>query len=441
MAVVIVGFGGLFLVFAICAVAVTGGVGGGALYMPLYVYWFGTAQLAVPIAKVSTNGVAWSAFVFNMFQRHPKRNQPLIDYDCSMLLEPLTLTGTIGGVLLNVVLKSWQVIMLLVVILGITGWTTLMKGIQQYKEEVAKLSGNKEAEMELEEESELEEQKAPFVSSNGPGLDDVAEDEEYYDDEDVDPEKAEAIAAWDEYDGRQWPLEKLFAIIGCWCANAFVLANVGPPGAKGPLALVCGTYQDIAMIGAATLVQIGVTLLWRVVMLNRQVVKDSIGIEFEIRYDRWTTIIYPIGSCFAGVCAGSLGIAGGLIKGPLMVQWGLTPSVATGTAIFMVMFTSSSTIFQFWLTDRVDLPGYKADGEFHWGAAYAYWITGFLGGLVGAKVLVDLMKKSGRQSYVTILLAAIVLGSMVTMTGVQVYNIATGHEAEGDGFTCPAVPM
>jgi uncharacterized membrane protein YfcA len=383
--------------------------------------------------------VAWSAFIFNFWQRHPTRNQPLIDYDCSMLLEPLTLTGTIAGVLLNVVLKSWQVIMLLVVILGITGWTTLMKGIEQYKQEVQALKSEKKSmDFDEVEDSELEEQKAPLAGgSMSVPLAPMAEDD---DEQEVDEATQDQIASWAEYDGRQFPLEKLFAIIGCWCANAFVLANVGPPGAKGPLALVCGTSTDVAMIGGATLVQIGVTLLWRVVMLNRQVVKDSIGVEFEIRYDRWTTIIYPIGSCFAGVCAGSLGIAGGLIKGPLMVQWGLTPSVATGTAIFMVMFTSSSTIFQFWLTGRVDLPHYLPTGEFHLGAAYAYWVTGFLGGLVGAKVLVDLMKKSGRQSYVTILLAAIVLGSMCTMTGVQVWNIASGHSSAEGGFTCPVPP-
>jgi uncharacterized membrane protein YfcA len=431
--VVIVGYLGLAAVFAICAVAVTGGVGGGALYMPLYVYWFGTAQMAVPIAKVTTNGVAWSAFVFNIFQRHPVRNQPLIDYDCSMLLEPLTLTGTVAGVLLNVVLKSWQIIIMLVVILGITGWTTLMKGFEQYRAEVEKIGGMEKKEMELEgvADSELEEQKTPLATQT------EDEDEDY---DDVDDETRELVAEWKEYDARQWPLEKIFAIIGCWCANAFVLANVGPPGAKGPLSLVCGTTLDAAMIGGATLVQIGVTFMWRVVMLNRQVTKDELGVALEIRYDPFTTIIYPIGSMFAGVCAGSLGIAGGLIKGPLMVQWGLTPSVATGTAIFMVMFTSSSTIFQFWLTGRVDLPHYEANGHLHWGTAYAYWLTGFLGGLVGAKVLVDLMKKSGRQSFVTILLAFIVLGSMCTMTGVQVYNIATGHDAEGSAFSCPVPP-
>ena len=34
-----------------------------------------------------------------------------------------------------------------------------------------------------------------------------------------------------------------------------------------------------------------------------QVTKDELGVALEIRYDPFTTIIYPIGSMFAGVCA------------------------------------------------------------------------------------------------------------------------------------------
>ena len=41
--------------------------------------------------------------------RHAERDAPLLDYDVALLLEPLTLVGTVLGVLLNVVLQSWQV--------------------------------------------------------------------------------------------------------------------------------------------------------------------------------------------------------------------------------------------------------------------------------------------------------------------------------------------
>ena len=55
---------------------------------------------------------------------------------------------------------------MLVVILGITGWTTLMKGFEQYRAEVEKIYGESKKEMELEgvADSELEEQKTPLAT-------------------------------------------------------------------------------------------------------------------------------------------------------------------------------------------------------------------------------------------------------------------------------------
>lgn len=98
------------MAFFLCALAVGGGVGGGALYMPVYVGLFGDAHLAVPIAKITTNGVAWSAFFHNIFATHPDdRRRPLINYDVALLLEPLTLVGTIFGVLANVTMSSGRV--------------------------------------------------------------------------------------------------------------------------------------------------------------------------------------------------------------------------------------------------------------------------------------------------------------------------------------------
>lgn len=44
------------IAWMLCALAVGGGVGGGALYMPIYVQFFQDAHVAVPMAKITTNG-------------------------------------------------------------------------------------------------------------------------------------------------------------------------------------------------------------------------------------------------------------------------------------------------------------------------------------------------------------------------------------------------
>merc|ERR1719329_1707722 len=133
-------------------------------------------------------------------------------------------------------------------------------------------------------------------------------------------------------------------------------------------------------------------MAWRRHMLDRQADKESLGIDnSSYKVDESSTLIYPLLSGFAGICAGGLGIAGGLIKGPLMLNWGLAPQASTATAIFMILFTSSSTILQFILLGRLNLS-----------QAMCFWFIGFAGGLVGSKIVAELMKRCGRQWQITI---------------------------------------
>jgi hypothetical protein len=52
-------------------------------------------------------GLALAAYTVNIWKRHPKAtHRPLIDYDVALMLEPMTLLGTVVGVLLNVIFAS-----------------------------------------------------------------------------------------------------------------------------------------------------------------------------------------------------------------------------------------------------------------------------------------------------------------------------------------------
>eukprot|EP00392_Amoebophrya_sp_AT5.2_P016036 g16274.t1 len=127
----------------------------------------------------------------------------------------------------------------------------------------------------------------------------------------------------------------------------------------------------------------------------------------NFHFGTMNTLAYPLLSGVAGVCAGSLGIAGGLIKGPLMVDWGLAAQSATATAIFMIMFTSSSTILQFIILGRLELK-----------ISLLLWFTGFGGGLLGSKIVADVLRKIDRQSFVTFFLGFIIVASAVCMSSV-----------------------
>lgn len=88
-----------------------------------------------------------------------------------------------------------------------------------------------------------------------------------------------------------------------------------------------------------------------------------------------------------GVLAGSLGIAGGLLMGPILLILGLDPRVSTATSNFMGVFTACSTSFQYTLLGLVDFN-------------YA-WFTMLIAScasLTGVSIIKKLVERSGRRS-------------------------------------------
>ncbi len=74
------------------------------------------------------------------------------------------------------------------------------------------------------------------------------------------------------------------------------------------------------------------------------------GYEYTEQDVKWTPailIFYPLFGYMCGMFAGLLGIGGGLILGPLLLDLGLHPVVSTDTSNFLVLFVASSTTIQF----------------------------------------------------------------------------------------------
>lgn len=206
-------------------------------------------------------------------------------------------------------------------------------------------------------------------------------------------------------DSRQYPYKKILLLLLCMLWHGMTLYLIG-----GPEAGICGPFWKKAILVCNVLMQLTVTKLWRDKCLQRQREKDRFGLcTSSFRFDRNNTIVFPFLSLCAGVCSGALGIAGGLIKGPIMIHWGLVPQSSTATAIFMILFTSTSTILQFLLLGRID-----------WNAGILLWITGFIGGGIGTHVMRKMLERSGRQSNVSLFLALIIVISGLCMAGVVI---------------------
>ncbi|EOD37799.1 hypothetical protein EMIHUDRAFT_225052 [Emiliania huxleyi CCMP1516] len=111
---------GSLCAFLTVTVASIGGIGGGGLLVPLYMMVLQLGRFAIPLSKATICGAALANFAIQSRRRHPLADRPVIAYNVAVVFEPMTLAGTVAGVLLNTILPEWLVTSLLVLLLFYT---------------------------------------------------------------------------------------------------------------------------------------------------------------------------------------------------------------------------------------------------------------------------------------------------------------------------------
>ncbi|KAL4443802.1 hypothetical protein ABPG75_011539 [Micractinium tetrahymenae] len=133
--------------------------------------------------------------------------------------------------------------------------------------------------------------------------------------------------------------------------------------------------------------------------------------------------------CLAGGCvAGTLGIGGGMIMGPLFLELGVYPQAASATSGLLVLFSASSAVLSFAAAGRLNLQYAAVFGTACLAAAFA-----------GTFHISRAVRRSGRASLLVLILAGIIgVGAAVTVT------LSGRHAVEellGSGHAAPAVPF
>jgi hypothetical protein len=129
-------FGAFFAI----TLAAGAGLGGGGLLVPMYIITMGiSSHEAVPLSKATIFGSAIASFIVNARGRHPfNPDRPLIDYETMLMMEPMTLAGTIIGVNMNAICPEWLITILIVWLLSKTSLRTFSKGKKIWNEEAEK---------------------------------------------------------------------------------------------------------------------------------------------------------------------------------------------------------------------------------------------------------------------------------------------------------------
>mmetsp|Transcript_46200 Transcript_46200/g.110128 ORF Transcript_46200/g.110128 Transcript_46200/m.110128 type:complete len:313 (-) Transcript_46200:52-990(-) len=224
--------------------------------------------------------------------------------------------------------------------------------------------------------------------------------------------------------------------IGVLCISWLVIAicSVLKGGEGGPGIVPCGTFWYWCLVLAPLPIVVGT--VWHIgnVLSAQYELKLKYGFEFadgDLQWTKRNTRVYPLYCISAGFCAGALGIAAGTILGPVLLELGMLPLSGTVSSGFMVIFTASSTTFQFLVMGQLQID-----------YAVFFCCVGLVGGAIGNTIVTYFVKKYNKTWFVVAILAAVLAASTVLMgyTGYQRLEASEAHgKSLGMRSLCPMV--
>ena len=420
------------LVLVLGSLAAGAGIGGGGLFVPIYMVLLGAGPKgAVPLSKATILGGAVGNFLSLGPARHPKAKRPLIDYESSTFMQSGELLGVVFGVLLNNLLPAVVIVVFLVLILSYNAVRTLHKGLNIRQKETRELAeaaapaqGSRTSSAGGETEmtnggakaEAIEYESAPngTKAKTAPAKEgtEAAEAE-------AAPVSPELQALLDE-DAKQYPLWAwglLMPMTVYTLAYSFVKNEIKKSDSCEPWAFWLWYVTPVPVLGAF---MAGTAYI----LGRRHKRKLDAGFAYlpaDMRWDRKTLLRFPRTALLAGVTAGLLGIGGGMVIGPLFLSIGMEPQVGTSSCAFMILWTAFTGVVIYGVDD-------------HLGAELALWCVafGFISGQVGQRLVNTVLKKTGRPSYVVFLLGAIICLACLAMATTLVVKMVTGDYDAND---------
>lgn len=355
---------------------------------------------AIPLASITVLGGAIANNILNASKVHPNHTErPLIDWDLILQLEPMTIGGALIGVDLNEKLPDIVLLVLMLILLSVTAYKTLSKAWKLYKDEEDSFPTTAAAMKQMNNDNEIDQEEA---SENGNGT--IYELQKYLS---VDEEMKMAEQSRTVDTSKQRAIKRQVQSAACSLVSLFAIITIidlleGTPEGSGGVQSCgpnCYWMSEAAVFACIILFSFNV----RSCILKRQ---ESGGpILSEIHWDERNTVVYPMLSVIAGLVAGMFGIGGGIVKGPLMLELGVHPKVASATSACMILFTSCTSTLCYFIF-----------GFLKYDYALFCMVLGFISTFIGQTAMTEVMKRTGqRSSYIAFCIGLVVAISAVAM--------------------------
>ncbi|CAK9155381.1 unnamed protein product [Ilex paraguariensis] len=323
-------------------------------------------------------GASASSVWYNLRVPHPCRDVPILDYDLALLFQPMLLLGITIGVALSVVFPYWLITVLTIILFLGTSSRSFFKGIAMWKEETILKKA-------------MVEQQNTLANSHG----ELLIDTEY---EPLVPkeEKTELQIL-----GLNLRWKRFLVLLVVWVAFLLLQILKNNVVACSAWYWILNSLQFPAAIGVFGYECVK---LYKESKKRRKAGNTELICEAAIEWTVPSLAFCALCGVLGGTVGGLLGSGGGFILGPLLLEIGVIPQVASATATFVMMFSSSLSVVEFYLLHRFPIP-------------YALYLmaVSVLAGFWGQLFIRKLVAILKRASIIVFILSAVIFASALTM--------------------------
>lgn len=148
----------------------------------------------------------------------------------------------------------------------------------------------------------------------------------------------------------RFPWFYVLALLLMWTGVTVLAMARGGGGAPSFFGIECGGPQFIGLLVGSTVFLLVFLALSALYVGRDHVARVRAMYPFKAGDVLWTRtrlLLFPSLFLFVGLLAGFVGVGGGLLQGPIFMRMGCDPRVAVATTAFLVLFTTSSSLVQF----------------------------------------------------------------------------------------------
>ena len=433
---------GIILLLIISGLTNAGGIGGGAVIVPVYLFSMEySIGDSVPLAKATIFGGAIVTLFANINRRKLRDpSQPLNDYRIASFIVPLMLSGSLIGVMLTKIVPSAVILFFMVTYLMTSSYQIFFKAVAYSRKENE--TKKKKVIQTIEDTPEKNKYR---LYERTPAKELPRSIQELEEDHLVLTRPVEDAP---ELSSILKPF--YFNISMCIFSYLVILIVAVLRGGKGFKSLVGITYCSstsflILIFGEITCITIALLICFKEkldfapkpININTETKEDSEitqessnqlaeRVDSAIIFSK-TTILTCAKIYFGGMLADMIGIGGGVVVNPLLLTLGYSPEIAATISGFVVLFTSLSTSTQFLIAGAYDFKN-----------SISILAFSIIGSYFGKRYVDKVVEKLGRPSLLVWILFFITVISAFVLPGVGILKIIHEESPFSIGHICEA---